>query len=96
MSAFFVANVEVLDREKFQEYSLKANETIVAFGGVRVIRGFKAEVFAGDTNDNAIGVFRFADAQAISDWYNSPEYQALIPLREEASNMSIVSFSEPD
>ena len=96
MGAFFVANVEVLNAEKFQEYSEKANVTIAAFGGERVIRGFRQQVLTGADTANAIGIFRFPNEAAISAWYNSPDYQALIHLREEASNMSIASYSTPD
>lgn len=95
MSAFFVANVEVLDPEKFAEYSQKAGGTIANHGGERIIRGFRQNIFAGDSNANAIGLFKFPSEQAIADWYNSADYQALIPLREEASNMTIISYSMP-
>lgn len=37
-------------------------------------------------------VIRFPDAEAITGWYGSPGYQALIPLREQAAKMVLISY----
>jgi uncharacterized protein (DUF1330 family) len=38
-------------------------------------------------------VIRFPDADAVNGWFNSPAYQALIPLREQAAEMVLVSYA---
>ena len=37
-------------------------------------------------------VIRFPDAKAIAGWYGSPAYQALIPIREQAADMVLISY----
>jgi uncharacterized protein (DUF1330 family) len=37
-------------------------------------------------------VIRFPDADAVAGWYNSPAYQALVPLRVAAADVDLVSY----
>ena len=46
------------------------------------------------TNDDDTVVIRFPDADTVDAWYNSPEYQALIPLRQQAADLDLVVFSD--
>jgi len=41
-------------------------------------------------------VVKFPSSEALSGWYASDEYQALVPLREEAADMTIVSYEIPE
>jgi len=43
----------------------------------------------------ANAVVRFPDTAALKTWYQSPAYQALIPLRDEAVDMTLVAYEEP-
>jgi len=96
MSAFFIATVDIRDRDKFAEYSEKVAVTFEQYGGTRLIRGIKSAVLVGEADNNAVGVFKFADEAALNTWYNSPEYQAIVPLRDAACKMSIVAYADLD
>jgi len=37
-------------------------------------------------------LIRFPDSKAIVGWYGSPAYQALIPIREQAADMVLISY----
>lgn len=95
MSAFFIATTRVKDAEKFQEYASKTAQTFAAFGGEVVTRG-KAEVtLAGESVHQTVGVVRFPDMESLNSWFQSPQYQALIPLRDNAADMTLVAYSVP-
>ncbi len=51
-------------------------------------------VLAGRHQHTDTVVIRFPDATAVASWYDSPAYQALIPLREQAADLVLVSFTE--
>ena len=95
MTAFFIATTTVKDAEKFQEYAGKAAQTFAAFRGKLVTRGKVENTLAGDSNHQAVGVVSFPNMEALNGWYQSEEYQALIPLRDAAANMTLVAYSEP-
>lgn len=96
MSAFFTATAKVKDGQKLQEYGAQAGATIAAHGGEFILRGKKNEVLAGSADNQMLVVVKFPNSETLSGWYASEEYQALIPLREEAADMTIVSYEIPE
>ena len=95
MSAFFIATSTIKDPEKFAEYGTKAGASLAPYGGKLVIKGKAAKALAGACNHQAAGIIRFADMETLNAWYQSPEYQALIPLRNEAVDMTLITYEEP-
>ena len=96
MTAFFVAAVTVKDPARMQEYSQKAAETFKPFGGEMVMRGKAGEVLTGGTaTHQATGIASFPSMQNLKAWYASDAYQAIIPLREEAAEMTITTYDMP-
>ena len=95
MSAFVVAHVTVKNPEKFKIYAGAAPATVAEFGGEVLIRGQAKSVLSGDHNHQATAIMRFPDQDAVKSWYASPSYQALIPNREEAADMVLISYDAP-
>ncbi len=96
MAAFFVATSRIKDPQKFADYGSKAGASIAPFSGELVIRGKSVDTLAGGSDHQVVGVVRFPDMAALRAWYRSPDYQALIPLRDEAAEMTLVIYEEPD
>ncbi|VAV91850.1 hypothetical protein MNBD_ALPHA02-365 [hydrothermal vent metagenome] len=95
MSAFFIATVTVKDGEKFQEYAVRSKETFDISGGEIVLRGKYVAALTGKASHQAAAIVKFQNMNALDDWYNSKAYQALIPLRDEAADMTIVKYEVP-
>ncbi len=92
MKAFFVAQLRIKSDEKFKEYSINAAKTISDHGGEVLIRGSVLEHLNGEFPFNLIAVVTFPDATKLQHWFKSEEYQSLIPLRDEASDMLLTGF----
>ncbi len=73
---------------------MKAAESFKAYGGEPVLRGKLEMVLAGAADFDAVGIVRFPDRRAAEDWYHGEQYQALIPLRDEAVEMVLTVFSD--
>lgn len=95
MTAFFVATVNIKDPEKFQEYAQKVGATFAPHGGELLLRGMLDTVLTGNADHQAVGVVKFPDAESLNAWYASSAYQAIVPLREEAADMTIASYVMP-
>jgi len=95
MPALMIALVKIKDAAKMPQYSAEAAPTIVAAGGVIIGRGKHVEVLAGSLDLSAALIARFPSAAAAHDWYHSPAYQALIPLRDEAMVPTFFVLEEP-
>lgn len=94
MSAYLIAFAKVKDANRLPEYSSAAGPTLVAAGGTVVARG-KVRTLAGSFGANACLVVKFTDVAALEAWYNSPAYQALIPLRDEVMEPNFLILEEP-
>ena len=95
MTAFFVARVTVKDGAKFQEYAQKAMATFAAHGGELVLRGAAQDALAGKHDHQSVAIVKFPDLGALNRWYESREYQEIIPLRDKAAKMKITSYEVP-
>jgi len=95
MTAFFVATAKVKDPTKFGDYAQKAGASMKDFGGEVVMRGQTRKVLTGSADHNGVGIVRFPDLQSLTDWYASPAYQEIVPLRDEAADMTFVAYETP-
>ena len=93
MAAFVVVLATPKDEAKLQEYGGKARETLASFGG-EVAAGGPCETLYGENSHGRIVVLQFPDANTAKNWYNSADYQALIPMRKEAMDAVFVLGGE--
>src|SRR5687767_8803847 len=85
MAAYFVFHNRVLDDEKMQEYIPKAIETMAPYHPELLAIDEGCHVVEGSTNFPRMVVIRFASREDALAWYNSPAYQAVLPLRLAAT-----------
>jgi len=80
MSAYFIANVQVTDREKFKAYQDGIIQTIKPFQGWVLAAGPGAAV-EGELKTNHNVIIRFPTMEHIRGWWESGAYSEIIPLR---------------
>jgi len=85
MPAYLIANVEVKDAEKFAEYTKATPAIIKQFGGRFLVRGGDFEICEGNWNPKRLVVVKFESMQKAKQFYNSPQYQAIINLRHNSA-----------
>jgi len=94
MSACVIGHITVKDEEKWAQYRAQVPATLAPWGAELLFRGQRADILAGQHEHLDTVVIRFPDADSVDAWYNSPEYQALIPLRQQAADLDLVVFSD--
>ncbi len=85
MPGYLVAQVRVQDPQRYQEYRARVPATIEKFGGRFVLRAPDVVVLEGRHDGRRLVVIEFPSVEAVQAWYASPEYQAIIPLRQSCS-----------
>jgi uncharacterized protein (DUF1330 family) len=68
-----------------QEYIPKALETMAPYNPEILVFDENSQVIEGSTNLPRTIVIKFDSRDAMMAWYNSPEYQEVLPLRLEAT-----------
>jgi uncharacterized protein (DUF1330 family) len=82
MHSLVIVNFNILKEEKLKEYSVAAAPTIASFGGEFIAKGKPIQLHGGNTFAKT-AVIQFPDSESAKNWYNSNEYQQIIPLRSE-------------
>ena len=87
MSALLIVELTVKDPAALKEYSSQTPDILKRFGGEVVLKA-KPVVLHDSAADAAayemMVVFKFPDGAAAQAWYDSQEYQSLIPVRDKA------------
>jgi uncharacterized protein (DUF1330 family) len=90
MPAYFIAEVDVTNPAGYEPYRPLAGASIAQYGGKFLTRGGPAELIEGGPAPKRVVVIEFADVAAAKRWYNSPEYQKALPIRQANSTARAV------
>lgn len=92
MTALIVARYSVINEEKMDAYATAAGPTVLAHGGEFVAMGEKISAMVGQDENQSIAIVQFPDAASAKTWFDSPEYTACKPLREDAAEMQFTLY----
>src|SRR5207237_1981017 len=82
--AYYVGNVqEVKDAEAYKAYTGKVADALTPFGGKFIVRGAEPVILdASRQPPGYIVIIQFPSMKNLRDWWNSPVYSSLRPIRE--------------
>ena len=86
MSAYFVVELDMTNPDGMADYRAAVPATLTQYGGRFLTRGGAAELIEGGPEPKRVVILEFADAAAFKRWYNSPEYQKILPGRLQNSS----------
>ena len=96
MAGYVIFDIGPSDREAMKPYLDKAFDTITEFKGIILVRGGDPEVREATHREGwhptRILIVEFPSKDAARAWYDSPAYQAILPIRLKhgKDNMVIV------
>ena len=90
MPSYVIADVEVTDPTKFQEYSNQVPSTVEKYGGEYLVRGGDTERAEGSWEPKRMRVIKFDDMEQLKRWYHSQEYSDPMQLRHHSANSSVL------
>ena len=93
MATYLVVNYRVTDAEGMAKYREAVIPQLMEAGCEFLVVNDDAEVIEGSPSPTVI-VLKFESVEAAKAWYNSPEYQAIKPLRLNATTDSWMALSE--
>jgi uncharacterized protein (DUF1330 family) len=94
---YIIAEVEATDPATIQKYVAKLPETLAPFNHHYVVRGGKTQSLEGEP-PKGIVIIAFDNAEKAREWYESPAYEAIKPLRLNAAKtrLFIAEGSAPE
>ena len=89
MAAFLFIQADVTKRDQYRKYQTAVRPLIESRGGRLKASGVGLEVLEGAHDGRRLLVFEFPSVQAIREFWQSPAYAAVKPLREGAAKIDV-------
>jgi uncharacterized protein (DUF1330 family) len=87
-----IAIVDVTDAEGYKEYARQVPASIAKYDGRYLVRGGTIDPREGDWPGSRTVILEFPSLARAREWYDSPEYQALRPIRQANSRAQVALF----
>jgi uncharacterized protein (DUF1330 family) len=90
MSVYAIVQGKTENRELLGQYLAKAGATIKSHQGRTIALDEEPEVVEGKMEHPRTVIVEFPSMAAFRAWYNSPEYQEILPLRLKATPGTLI------
>lgn len=96
MTTRIIGLIQLQNAEAFEIYRSQVGDTVARYGGTVAVRArrdafFWNELPCGDFD--AYVELQFPDGDAARRWADSPEYRALLPIRNQAMKLTLFAVS---
>lgn len=92
MTAYAMAHLyDPAPHPEVVEYIERIQDTLDPFGGRFIVHGPEVTVREGEWPGTVV-IIEFADRDAAARWYESPAYQAILPLRTDNIEATTLLF----
>ncbi|MFU8863713.1 MAG: DUF1330 domain-containing protein [Rhodobacterales bacterium] len=89
MTAYIIARIDVSDLEDYKTYASQTVALAEAAGGTFLVKGGAMTQVEGSGPDRHV-LISFPSREQALEWYNSPEYQAILPIALRSSTRDLV------
>lgn len=89
MAAYVLAQIDVKNPEGYKDYTAVTPGLIAKHGGKFLVRGGEVETLEGEGAGRRIVLIEFPDKETAKGFYDSPEYQEAIKLRQANAEGSL-------
>lgn len=88
--------IELLDQTAFEQYRSHIGQTVAQYKGTIAHRGDVTEIFWNQLACKPFSTYvelHFPSQENAQAWANSPEYQSLVAIRNQAMNLTLFSVA---
>jgi uncharacterized protein (DUF1330 family) len=90
MPVYLIIDLTVIDQDVYEEYMERVPAVLEQYGGRYLVRSGQVATLAGDWQPERIVVVEFDSSDQVQEFYASPEFQELAPLREQSTDSRII------
>ena len=96
MPAYVIAETDITDPGRYEQYKAASPAAIAGGGGRFLVRGGELAILEGDWQPTRLVLLEFEDLAAAKRWYESEAYQEAKKLREGAAQLRVVAVQGID
>ena len=97
MPVYLIIDITITDQDVFGEFVARVPAVVEQYGGHYLARSGEVSIMVGDWRPERIVLIEFETIVQVEEFFASPEYLALVTLREQsaATRAIIVEGYEP-
>ena len=92
MTSYLIGHITVKNDKLWQEYLTGVQESLIPFKSKIILRGPLVSVLTGKHEHNLVVVIEFHAQATLDNWYTSTKYQSLIPIRDKAADLVLMTY----
>ena len=85
MPVYLIIDIAIIDPDVFGEFVAGVSAVVEKYGGRYLARSSEVSTMVGDWRPERIVLIEFESIEQVQDFFASPEYLALVPLREQSA-----------
>jgi uncharacterized protein (DUF1330 family) len=91
MATYLIVDTLLDKPELYEEYKLKAKPLVEQYGGEYLARGGQLTLKETDLwSPTRMVLVRFPDAESANRFYDSSEYQAILPISQQSARRTVI------
>ncbi|HKB83897.1 MAG TPA: DUF1330 domain-containing protein [Burkholderiales bacterium] len=90
MPAYLISQIEIHDRQGYEEYRKLVGPSLAKYGGKFIARGGTIDVLEGNWSPQRIVICEFESLKRAREWYDSPEYKPAMDIRQKTADAQII------
>lgn len=90
LAAYLIADVDVTDAARYEDYRRQVTDSIASFGGRYLTRGGRTVVLEGNWSPKRLVILEFPSMARLKEWYDSPGYAPILALRKRSAISNLV------
>jgi len=90
VAAYVMANINVEDPVRYEDYKRMVPGTLGAFGGRFIVRGGNVEALEGNLRPGRLVILEFPSVERARAWWNSQGYAEARALRQATSTGTLL------
>ena len=97
MPVYLILDITIIDPDTYGEFGARVPAVVEQYGGRYLARSAEVSTMVGDWQPEWIVLIEFQTIEQVQEFFASPEYLDLVPLREQsaATRAIIVEGYEP-
>lgn len=96
MASFFLAEIDVIDREKYESYIERVSRIVESYGGVYVFRSGSVLPVTEDWRPDRMILIRFNSIGDMQRCFDSEEYRSIKHLREQSTRSRAIVVQDDE
>jgi uncharacterized protein (DUF1330 family) len=85
MPVYLIIDITIVDQDLFGEFAAGVPAVVEKYGGRYLARSAEISVMVGDWQPERIVLIQFETIDQVQEFFASPEYLTLVPLREKSA-----------